>query len=251
VLKDERLSRIVAAVHRQGRVSVAALLVELNVSEDTVRRDLDELASRGTVQRVHGGAVLRPAVSPFAERMLQGESSIRACLAAEAAALARDGQILFLDSGTTVLAVARRLPAALRATVVTPSVPVAAFLADHPTIEVQLVGGKLDKQAQSTVGVTAVEAIKRVRADLCFLGICGLDAALGISVLTADEAAVKRALISQAAEVVAIAEADKLGTADPYLVDDIRAITYLITDRSVTDATLAPYRAQGVQVRQV
>ena len=86
----------------------------------------------------------------------------------------------------------------------------------------QVVGGRLDKTAQSTVDVTAVEAIKRVRADLCFLGICGLDAELGISVPTADEAAVKHALISQAAEVVAIAEADRRGTADPYFVDDIK-----------------------------
>ncbi|MDB5058649.1 MAG: DeoR family transcriptional regulator, partial [Chloroflexi bacterium] len=165
-----------------------------------------------------------------------------------AATLAHDGQIIFLDSGSTVMAIARRLPATLRATVVTQSLPVAAFLAQHPTLDVQVVGGRLDKDSQSTVGVAAVEAIKHVRADLCFLGVCGLDAALGISVSTADEAAVKRALISQAAEVVAVAEADRLGTANPYLVDDISAITYLITDQRSTDAVLAPYRARGVQV---
>jgi DeoR/GlpR family transcriptional regulator of sugar metabolism len=251
VLKDERLAHIVSVVHRQARVTVTALAAELGVSEDTVRRDLGELAGQGILQRVHGGAVLRPAIPPFAERMLLSDSDLRARLATEAAGLARDGQIIFLDSGTTVLAVARRLPAALHATFVTPSVPVAAFLADHPSIDVLIVGGRLDKAAQSTIGVAAVEAIRHVRADLCFLGICGLDAALGISVASADEAAVKHALISQAAEVVAIAEADKLGTANPYLVDDIRAITYLITDRSSTEATLEPYRERGVQVLQV
>ncbi|HEY8286986.1 MAG TPA: DeoR/GlpR family DNA-binding transcription regulator [Chloroflexota bacterium] len=249
MLKQGRHERIVTVLHQQGRVQVADLVARLDVSEDTVRRDLGELAAMGVLQRVHGGAILRPLTAPFAERLLD-ESGAKGAIAAVAARLARDGQLLLLDSGTTVLAIARRFPVDLKATVFTTSVPVAAALSNHPSVEVHMIGGRLLKAAQATVGVPAVESIKRVRADLCFLGICSLDIELGITVSDPDEAEVKRVMVAQAAEVVAAAESDKLNTAGPYLVDPITAITYLVTDESVAGDLLAPYQAQGIQVLQ-
>ena len=149
-----------------------------------------------------------------------------------------------------MLAVARRLSPTLRATVLTNSVPVAAVLAYHPTVDVRMVGGSLKKEAQALVGVPAVEALRAVRADLCYLGICSLHPEVGISVPDDDEAQVKRAMIQSAAEVVGVVGSEKLGAADRYVVGPIRALTQLVTDRAADDVVLAPFRDQGITVIQ-
>jgi DeoR/GlpR family transcriptional regulator of sugar metabolism len=121
-------------------------------------------------------------------------------------------------------------------------------LAEHPTIEVIVVGGKLYKYSIVTVGAVAVEAFRDIRADLCFLGISSVHPDAGISTLNLDEAYVKRAMIASAAEVVALASAEKLGTASPYIVGPVSELTHLVTERSVSDELLAPYRALGITV---
>lgn len=250
MLKEERHAYIADLLRREGKVLSAALAARLHVSEDTIRRDLDELATAGTVQRVHGGALPRLPLAAYDERDGAGEVA-KGAIAAAAADLARDGQLIVMDSGTTVLAVARRLPPTLRATVLTNSVPVAAALACHPAVAVHMVGGALKKEAQALVGVPAVEALRAVRADLCYLGICSLHPEVGISVPDDEEAQVKRAMVQNAAEVVAVTGSEKLGAADRYVVGPLRALTQLVTDRAADDAVLAPFRDQGITVIQV
>jgi DeoR/GlpR family transcriptional regulator of sugar metabolism len=131
---------------------------------------------------------------------------------------------------------------------VTNSVPVAAALIYHPEIEVQVLGGRLKKDAQAMVGVPVVEALRQLRADLCVLGVCSLHPDIGISMLDVEEAYVKRAMIEQAAEVVAVAAAAKLGTAAPYVIGPLSALTYLVTDGSIEQQVLAPYQEQGIIV---
>ena len=121
--------------------------------------------------------------------------------------------MLLLDGGTTALELARRLPADRDCTVLTNSPPVAVALAAHPRAEVVLIGGRLLKDAQVTVGATAVDALRQVRADACVLGICSLHPELGVTVTDHDEAHVKRAMVEASAEVIALATADKLRTA--------------------------------------
>jgi DeoR/GlpR family transcriptional regulator of sugar metabolism len=249
MLKEERHRHILQMLDQDGKVSAVELSVRLGVSADTARRDLDELAAMMALQRVHGGALPRPSVVPFDLRDREADQA-KAAMAALAVGLLRDGQVIVMDSGTTVLAVARRLPPDLRATVITTSIPVAAVLMHHPTVTVRLTGGLLNKAAQSLVGVAAVEALHGVHADLCLLGICSLHVELGISVSDPDEAYVKRAMARNAALVVAVAGAEKIGTAEPYLVAPAGALTHLITDRVVPDHLLAPYRSLGLTVLQ-
>jgi len=250
MLKEERHAHIADLLRREGKVLSAPLAARLDVSEDTIRRDLDELAAAGTVQRVHGGALPRLPPVPYDERDGAG-GAVKGAIAAAAADLARDGQLIVMDSGTTVLAVARRLPPALRATVLTNSVPVAAVLAHHPAVDVRMVGGYLKKEAQALVGVPAVEALRAVRADLCYLGICSLHPEVGISVPDDEEAHMKRAMVQNAAGVVAVTGSEKIGAAERYVVGPPRALTHLVTDHSVDDAALAPFRDHGITVIQV
>jgi len=200
---------------------------------------------------VHGGALPRsPATASFTERQQQAPEA-KAAIAQAAIRLIHQDQVIILDGGTTPLQVAQRLPHDLRATVITHSPPVASALAEHPEIEVIVIGGKLYKHGVVTVGAATVEAYSNIRADLCFLGISGLHPEVGISTLDLEEAYVKRAIIASSAEVVALTSAEKLGTAAPYVVGPLSDLTHLVTEVSVSNEVLAPYRVPGITIIRV
>jgi DeoR/GlpR family transcriptional regulator of sugar metabolism len=248
MLTAERRRSILQILHRDGKVLASELKDVLQVSEDTIRRDLNELAAAGALQRVHGGALPRsPATGSFTERQQQA-SGAKVAIAQAAIRLIRQDQVIFLGGGTTLLHVAQQLPSDLRATIVTHSPPVALALAVHPGIEVIMIGGKIYKHELVTVGVAAVEAYSNIRADICLLGIGSLHPEVGISTFDLDEAYVKRAMIASSAEVVAITSADKIGTAAPYIVGPLSDLTHLVTERSVSNEMLAPYRALGITI---
>ena len=169
-------------------------------------------------------------------------------IARRAAGCVQDGQVVVLDGGTTTLELARALRDDLTASVVTTSPPIALALAGHPGLEVTVVGGTLRPNALVTVGATAIEALRVIRADVVFLGVCGLHPEIGVTTEDLEERHVKAAMIDGAAEVVALADHDKLGTAMPIVVAPLRAVTHLVTDADVDDDALAPYRALGIDV---
>src|SRR4051812_16480429 len=218
MLTDERRALILDRLRSQGRVLAADLSTELDVSQDTIRRDLRDLDEARLLRRVHGGALPRDAgAQPFSERTRRAPA-VKASIARRAAACARDGQVIVIDGGTTTLEVARALSDDLRATVVTTSPPVAIALAGHPGLEVTVVGGTLRARPLVTVGADAVESLRAVRADLVYLGVCGLHPEIGVTTDDIEERHVKAAMIAGAAEVFALADGDKLGTAMPFVV---------------------------------
>jgi DeoR/GlpR family transcriptional regulator of sugar metabolism len=248
MLKPERHRTILERLRADGRVLASALSAELGVSDDTVRRDLADLAGAGVLQRVHGGAVpTSPALVPFAARERQAPEAKRA-VARAAAALVRDGQAAILDGGTTARLVAEQLAPGLRATVLTHSPTVAEVLAEHPTVEVVLLGGRLQKASRVAVGAATVEALRMVRADVYLLGVGGLHPEVGLSTGDLEEAHVKRAMIASAAEVVALATPEKLGTAARYVFGAASDLTHLVTGAAADEAQLAPYARLGVTV---
>jgi DeoR/GlpR family transcriptional regulator of sugar metabolism len=248
MLTAERRRSIMQALQRDGKVLASELSKTLHVSEDTIRRDLRELAAAGQLQRVHGGALPRTPVSAsFTERQQQAPA-VKSAIAQAAIRLIHQDQVIILDGGTTLLQVAQHLPPDLRATVITHSPAIAQALAEHPTIEVIVIGGKLYKHSLVTIGAGTVEAFGNIRADICFLGIYSLHPEVGISTIDLEEAYVKRAMIASSAEVVALASAEKLGTASPYIIGPISDLTHLVTERSVPEEVLAPYRKLGITV---
>ena len=248
LLSAERRQAILDALSRDGKVVAAQLVRELGVSEDTVRRDLRELAAQGLVQRVHGGA-LAPAPQPgsFARRS-ETCTAEKAALAVAAVSVLGDARVVLIDGSTTNLEVARRLPAEPVRTVLTNSPPIAAALAEHPTAEVVLIGGRLDKRAQVAVGATAIDFIRTVRADACVLGVCALHPDVGLSTDDLEEAQVKRAMVEAAADVIAPATSDKLSAGSPYLVAPVTELTHVVAEAGAPDELLDPYRALGVTV---
>jgi DeoR/GlpR family transcriptional regulator of sugar metabolism len=248
MLTEERRQVILERLRTDGKVVAAELSSSLAVSPDTVRRDLQELADAGLLRRVHGGA-LPPVVGAvsYAARREQAPEA-KAAIARATARLLRDGQVILLDAGTTTLEVARHLPPELRATVITNSPPIAVALADHPTVEVAVLGGTLEKDAQALVGAVTIEALRSFRADVLVLGVCSLHPEVGITVLELEESYVKRAMIANAAEVVAVSSADKLGSAAPYVVAPLGELTRLVTEGPGDDAQLGAFRELGIDV---
>ncbi|HEU4656216.1 MAG TPA: DeoR/GlpR family DNA-binding transcription regulator [Capillimicrobium sp.] len=248
MLTDERHAEILARLNASGRVLAAELSAELGCSPDTIRRDLRELDEAGLLRRVHGGALPRhPATPAFAARARRA-SAAKATIARRAAERVTNGQVVVLDGGTTTLEVARALREDLRATVVTTSPPIAVALGDRPDLEVIVVGGTLRAGAFVAVGADTVAALSAIRPDVVFLGVCGVHAEIGLTAADAEERAVKAAMIDGAAEVVALADADKLGTELPFVVAPIDRVTHLVTDAAADDRTLEPYRAAGIEV---
>lgn len=248
VLTDERRAFILDLLRVQGRVLAADLSAELDVSQDTIRRDLRELDALGLLRRVHGGALPRHGdATPFAARARRAPEA-KESIARRAATCVSDGDVVVLDGGTTTLELARALRLDLHATVLTTSPPVALALADRPGVQVVLVGGTLRPQALVTVGAAAVETLRVVRADIVFLGVCGLHPEIGVTTEDIEERHVKAAMIDGAAEVVALADHDKLGTAMPVVVAPMRSVTRLVTDAEAEEHALAPYRALGIEV---
>jgi DeoR/GlpR family transcriptional regulator of sugar metabolism len=250
LLTEERRRHILANLQRDGTVRSADLSARFGVSIDTIRRDLRDLAEAGRLQRVHGGALARSPTSPlFAVRRTEAPRA-KERVARVAASLIRPGQVVVLDAGTTALAVAQHLPLDLEATVITNSPPAAVALAEHARLDVHLLGGRLYRGGLATIGAVTVLALQAIHADICVLGLAGLHPEAGITVLDLEESYVKRAMIACAADVVAVATADKLDTAVAYSVGPVTALTHLVTERAVGEALLAPYRALGLSIMQ-
>ncbi|WP_181704430.1 DeoR/GlpR family DNA-binding transcription regulator [Chthonobacter albigriseus] len=244
----ERQEQIVTLLGEKGRLAVASLADRFRTSDDSIRRDLRTLAAAGRIRRVHGAVLPAAALpQPFSDRLATDLDAKRA-IGRAAAALVRPGSVVFLDGGTTVLAAAEALPPDLAAEVVTTSPPVALALADHPRITVILIGGILDKPSRTVVGSAALDAVRAIRADLCLIGLCSLDAEAGLMATGHEEARVKRAMLEASDKVVALATAEKLDTLSPHAIAPTGAIDILVTDDRVSADRLAPYRAAALHV---
>lgn len=241
-LPEERQRAILALVDRDGRALAADLARAFGTSEDTVRRDLRELAAAGLLQRVHGGAVRRAAAAaPYADRETAAPARKEA-LARAVAGLIRPGEVVILDAGSTNLAVARALPDRLAATVVTNSPQVAAALVGRERLEVVVSGGVLSHRAGAMLGAHALGFLRGVRADLCVLGSCAVSAEGGVGAVLAEDAALKHAMVAASARTVTAALTGKLGTAAPFAVVPLGALDALVVEADAPDGLLAPLR---------
>ncbi|MBC8074705.1 MAG: DeoR/GlpR transcriptional regulator [Chloroflexales bacterium] len=248
MLTSQRKQHILDVLRRDGQVIAKQLSQELGLSEDTIRRDLRELAQEGLLQRVHGGALpASPAVVDFARREELSIDAKRA-IGKAAAQLIKEDQVVFVDGGTTAVQLVRHLPRTLRATIVTHSARIAVDLVDHPYIEVILIGGRLFKHSIVSVGAAALEAIGHIRADIYFMGVTGIHPEEGLSTGDLEEAYVKQAFCKRAADTYVLASHEKLGAASQYVVAALTEVSGLIVDKSVSDDALLPYRALGLNI---
>lgn len=247
MLAAARREFLLERLERDRRIVAKEVALELDLSEDSIRRDLRELAGEGLLTRVYGGAVpASPAVADYATRgAIASDSKDRVAVAA--AALVRPGSTVILDGGTTNLAVVRHLPRSLPCTIVTHSPTIAVALLEHEA-EVILIGGRLFKHSAVASGAAAVEAAGRLTADLFLLGVTGIHPATGLTTGDSEEAAMKRVLASRAAETYALGSVEKVGAASAHQVLPLEAVTGLVLDREADATSLARLRETGVRI---
>lgn len=227
----ERRHYILEALTREGRVEVASLAAALDVSEDTVRRDLKALTEQGFLQKTHGGAVLlATARVPFPARH-QVRTDSKAAIGQHAARHVEPGQTLFIDAGTTTLELARHLPA-VELTVVTNSLDVASALADRAGLRLILCGGEWYGAERYFSGPAAEAAIAGYRADLAFIGACAVHPRHGLTATGASDARIKAAMIHQAERALLLADASKFGHITSHGVAPLSAFDRLVTDEA-------------------
>jgi DeoR/GlpR family transcriptional regulator of sugar metabolism len=225
---------VIAERLAQGQsVSATALANEFAVSPDAIRRDLRMLAAGGRCRRVYGGALpVSPASLPMAIRA--GEAPERKKVLAEAAiGLIRPGEFLFLDNGSTNLALARLLPD-LRLTVATNSAAIAAALADRRDLQLHLTGGVVSPDVGGCVDATAVLAIQQMNIDRCFLGACSASAVEGVSAFDPADAIFKRTLLARSRTVAMMMTTDKLGTHARHRVATLAEIDSIVVEHDAT-----------------
>jgi DeoR/GlpR family transcriptional regulator of sugar metabolism len=248
MLAAERRDFLLTRLRADGKLVAKDIATELGIAEDSIRRDLRELAAAGLCQRVYGGALpVSPAAADYATRTTVATSS-KQRVAAAAVTLIRPGSTVLLDGGTTALALAEALPDDLAVTIVTHSVTVAAGLVDHPAAEVLLIGGRLFKHSAVTCGAAAAEAAEQVRADLFLLGVTGVHHEAGLTTGDADEAAMKRTLARQAADTYVLASSEKIGAASPFTVLPVASVSGIITDAGPDNPVIARLIEQGTTV---
>jgi len=254
--RQERVERLIAA---SGRVAVVDLAREFDVTTETVRRDLTQLAHRGALRRVHGGAVAstvlgRAEESIATRRDHNADAKARIARAAMTLIPPTFSGAIAIDAGTTtgLLAeqIARWVPADPRTSlvVVTNSVIVASIVSDNPDVEVQLLGGRVRGITSAAVGATTIAQLSRLRPDLAFIGANGLHAEFGLSTPDEEESAVKSALTRGARRAVALVDASKLGKEALVRFADLDELSALVTDADPGVALTAALREAAVEV---
>lgn len=250
MLNEERRRAILDRMQHDGRVLVADLAQQFQTSQVTIRKDLEILHVRGLVHRTHGGALptrqgaLEDPTLREKEKLYRKE---KRSIATAAARLVAEGQVVILDSGTTTTEIARALRNFKNLTIVTNAVNIAAELANS-SLEIILTGGTVRKNSFSLVGPIAEETLRRLSADILFLGVDGFDVQYGLSTPNLQEAKVNRVMVEIAKRTVATCDSSKFGRRSLSLIVEPSALHHVITDHGIRKADMKALKRAGIEV---
>jgi DeoR/GlpR family transcriptional regulator of sugar metabolism len=248
MLKKERQAYILHQVNLHNKVLSSSLCTEVNVSEDTIRRDLQELAEEGKVIKVHGGALSHSFNDVSYSWSEVYSQSQKKTIAQKAIGLISNGMIVLTSGGTTIIELARCLPPQLKATFISGSIPAILEYMHHPNIEVILIGDKISKNSKITVGSDAIAKIRQMKADICFLGTNAIDPEQGITDNDWDVVQLKKAMIESSKKVVCLSISEKMNSVQPFKVCELNDIDVLVTELPSDDPSLIPYKDKGLEV---
>lgn len=229
MLKEERQAFIIRQINLHNRVLSADLSNRLNVSEDTIRRDLNELAENGQVIKVYGGALSKSYHNPFQQNNVYARDAKKK-IASKAINLIQNGMTVLLGGGTTILELARLIPQRLQCTFFTISPLVALELTEHTDADVLLIGGKLAKDSHIMIGSQVVNQLSEIHVDLCLLGTNSLSIEDGITDSDWEVVQIKRAMLRCATKTAILSIAEKLNSVQGMRVCNLSGISYLVTD---------------------
>jgi len=242
MLKEERQKIIIREINLHNKVLSADLSEQLQVSEDTIRRDLNELSELGLVLKVHGGAMSKTFHYPF-----NGQDNVYALeakqvIADKVIALFKKGMLILMEGGTTIMEIAKKIPADLQATFLTVSPQVALVLAEHENIEVITVGGRLAKNANIHTGASVINELGNLKPDLCVIGTNGISVKDGLTDSDWEVVQVIKAMMRTATNVAVVTIAEKFNSVQRIKIADLKEVDYLVTELQPDSPLLAAYR---------
>jgi DeoR/GlpR family transcriptional regulator of sugar metabolism len=247
MLKKERQDFILHQLNLHNKILCADLSNKMGVSDDTIRRDLQELAQGDKLIKVHGGALSKSFHTAFDRKMVYNLED-KHIIAQKTAALVQSGMYILTSGGTSILEFAQSLDANLNATFFTCSLNAAIEFAHHPSIEVVMIGDKVSKDSMLTTGASAVQTIESVQADLCILGIYSLDTQFGLSENDWEVVQIKKAMIKASKKTICIGISEKLNSQQKIKVANLDEIDILITELDPSDPKLLPFKHKGLTI---
>ncbi|UIR55911.1 DeoR/GlpR family DNA-binding transcription regulator [Sphingobacterium sp. SRCM116780] len=237
MLKEERQAFIIHQINLHNKVLSSDLSIQLNVSEDTIRRDLNELAENGKVLKVYGGALSKSFQFPFQDGNVYAKEAKKE-IAKKAIGLLQNGMTILAGGGTTMIELARLVPDSLQCTIFTISPLVALELAEKPNLEVILIGGKLSRNTNIVSGAQVINELADIRIDLCLLGTNSLSVEEGITDSDWEVVQIKRAMIKCSKNIAILSIAEKLNSNQKMRVAPLKDVKYLVTDMDPQDKSL-------------
>ncbi len=248
MLKEERRKLIIQEINLHNRVLSTDLSISLNVSDDTIRRDLNELANAGKILKIHGGAASLSFVSPFNIQNEVYALEAKKKIAEKTLKLLKNNTVILTEGGTTILELAKMIPKTLKTTIFTISPQVAITLSEHSNLDVISIGGRLMKNANLHVGSSTINQLAEFKVDLCLLGANAFSVEEGLSDLDWEVVQAKKALIRSAKKVAVLTISEKLNTIQTIKICSTDEIDYLITELSPENDFLSSYRETNLKL---
>lgn len=249
MLKEERQKLILEKLKTDKKITFVKLSQLLHVSYDSIRRDVIELEDKGLLKKVHGGVIANTYLSvlnqPNTEMVGNNELSI---IFKKVHKLIENKPLILMDGGTTNFFMAEQFPKSMEATIITNSPPLAIVLNDHPKIDVILLGGTYFKHYQITMGAEVIRQIENLRPDVYFMGVNGIDPKQGLTIRHYEESLMKQKMMQASKKTVCCVIEEKFKVQESYKVCNFDDIDYLITNLKPTEAALADFQHQGVEI---
>ena len=241
MIKEERLRLIMREINLHNKVLSNDLSLLLNVSEDTVRRDLKELVDEGFILKVHGGAISKSLVTPFNQETNVYALDFKQSIASKAVSLIKKNTTILTEGGTTIIELAKSIPSNINATFFTISPQIAITLSNHSNLDVITIGGKLNKDANLHTGSSVINQLSEIKADLCILGANGFSLEDGLTDIDWEVVQVKKAIIRSSRKTAVLCISEKLNSSRSLKICDLNQIDYLITELPPDNNLLSPY----------
>lgn len=248
MLKEERQQTILSEVELHNRILLTDIAESLDVSIDTVRRDVKELDAENKLRKVHGGAISLGFTTSSTRNTNIYALDRKIVIAQKAATMLKDGGVVFIDGGTTCLELARLIPENISLTCFTISLPVAMELSHKPLVTVILIGGQIAKEAQIAIGANAIHNLSEIRVDFSFIGTGYVDATYGLTEFDWDIVQIKKAVIKASKKTVLLSISEKLNSQHRYKTCDINRINTMITELDANNELLRAFKNHDIKI---
>ena len=248
MLKEERQQTILNEVELHNRILLTDIAETLDVSIDTIRRDVKELDADNKLRKVHGGAISLGFTTNSARNTNIYALDEKMSIAKKATSMLKDGAVIFIDGGTTCLEMARLIPEKLQLTCFTISLPVAMELSVKPNVKVIAIGGEISKESQIAIGANAIHQLAEIKVDYGFIGTGYVDALYGLTEFDWDIVQIKKAVIKASRKTVLLSISEKLNSQHRYKTCDISNINTMITELDPNNSILIPFKNNDVRI---